>query len=238
MAFCGVATLASCQHTTPNKVDMKVTGGGNVYQVYLDVDNDKTPNCGNAAPYTGGTGTSTTGGTTTTTPTTGGSTTNSRYLVTSTLYMKTGEILILRFIYDNNQNQGTVDPQQGFSFSGSVGTSSQYIPAVTGKFGKVFWGGSGVPVYDSSSGGAQAQALQYLDVDINLTGNFSTTTGGVQLNQCFTVDGVKCTAQTSSTTCFTQDNISCFSTSASTGAAAAIQGSVSCNAPGVFPAGT
>ncbi|RHX78067.1 hypothetical protein DLM76_19655 [Leptospira yasudae] len=145
----------------------------------------------------------------------------------------TGESLVLRFQFDSAQYQGSVDPQQGFSYSGGA-----FAKTVTGNVGKVEWGSSGIPVYASSSGAAQQQTLQYMEIDISLTGKLlsSSTSTGI-LNQCYTSDNVNCTSVTTTQQCFTQDNQTCVSTASASGSSVTITGSIHCNAKNVIPSG-
>ncbi|MDV6236613.1 hypothetical protein CH379_013365 [Leptospira ellisii] len=227
--------LADCANQKDqNKVDLRVLASdGNIIFINGEVDSEKISSCGVAVPGTTGSTTGTTGGTTGT-PSTGGST-STRYTVTSQLIMKTtGESLVLRFQFDSSQYQGSVDPQQGFSYSGGM-----FAKTVTGNVGKVEWGASGIPVYPSSSGGAQQQTLQYMEIDLSLTGKLlsSSTSTGI-LNQCYTSDNVNCTSVTTTQQCFTQDNQTCVSTASAAGTAVTITGSINCNSPNVIPSGT
>lgn len=224
-----------CEHKDQNNVDLKVlaVGSGDIIFINGEVDSDKISSCGVAVPGTTSSGTTgTTSGTTA--PATSGST-STRYTITSQLIMKTtGESLVLRFQFDSSQYQGSVDPQQGFSYSGGV-----FAKTVTGNVGKVEWGASGIPVYPSSSGGAQQQTLQYMDIDLSLTGKLltSSTTTGI-LNQCYTSDNVNCTSITTTQQCFTQDNQTCVSTASASGTSVTITGHIACNAPNVIPSGS
>ncbi|EMJ95105.1 LIC10920 family plasminogen-binding lipoprotein [Leptospira alstonii] len=233
------AILLDCEHKDQNKIDLQVlvVATGNIITINGEVDPDKISSCGVAVPGTTATGTTgTTGGNTgaTTTPS-GSSGSSTRYTVTSQLIMKnTAEAMVLRFQFDSAQYQGSVDPQQGFSYSGGA-----FGRTVTGNVGKVEWGSSGVPVYPSGNGAAQQQTLQYLDIDISLSGKLldSSTTTGI-LNQCYTSDNVNCTSVTTTQQCFTQDNKSCVSTASAAGSAVTITGNISCNAPNVIPSGS
>ncbi|EQA62052.1 LIC10920 family plasminogen-binding lipoprotein [Leptospira alexanderi] len=234
------ATFFNCEHRDQNKVDLKVlvAATGDVILINGEVDSDKISSCGVAVPGTtaaSGTATGTTGGNTGTTTTNSGSSGSSaRYTITSQLIMKnTAEAMVLRFQFDSAQYQGTVDPQQGFSYSGGV-----FGKTVTGNVGKVEWGSSGIPVYPTGNGAAQQQTLQYMDIDISLSGKIldSSTSTGI-LNQCYTSDNVNCTSVTTTQQCFTQDNHSCVSTASASGSAVTITGRISCNAPNVIPSG-
>ncbi|TGK43996.1 hypothetical protein EHQ12_02750 [Leptospira gomenensis] len=231
-----ILSFANCANQKDqNKVDLKVLlSNGDVIFINGEVDSEKISSCGVAVPGTTGTSTGTTGGTTGT-PTTGGGSTSTRYTVTSQLIMKdTGESLVLRFQFDSSQYQGSVDPQQGFSYSGGT-----FGKTVTGNVGKVEWGASGIPVYPGSSGGAQQQTLQYMEIDLSLTGKLltSSTSTGI-LNQCYTSDNVNCTSVTTTQQCFTQDNQTCVSTASATGTSVTITGSINCNSPNVIPGGS
>ncbi|TGM03553.1 hypothetical protein EHQ76_09800 [Leptospira barantonii] len=232
-AFIASAFLFNCNHQDQNKVDLRVlTANGNVIFINGEVDSDKISSCGVAVP-----GTTSSTSTTGTTGTTGGTsgTASTRYTITSQLIMKTtGESLVLRFQFDSSQYQGSVDPQQGFSYSGGV-----FARTVTGNVGKVEWGTSGIPVYPSSSGGSQQQTLQYMEIEVSLTGKLldSSSTTGI-LNQCYTSDNVNCTSITTTQQCFTQDNQTCVSTASASGTAVTITGNISCNAPNVIPGGS
>ncbi|XDD49745.1 hypothetical protein AB3N59_15355 [Leptospira sp. WS92.C1] len=217
-----------------NKIKLSVIGGEEIIEINAEVDPDKISSCGIAVP--GSTSSPATGGSTGT-PTGGASTggTSTRYTITSQLIMKTtGESLVLRFQFDSTQYQGSVDPQQGFSYSGG-----SFGRTVTGNVGKVEWGASGIPVYPSGSGGAQQQSLQYMDIELSLTGKLlsSSSSTGI-LNQCYTSDNVNCTSVTTTQQCFTQDNRTCVSTASATGTTVTITGSISCNAPNVIPSGS
>ncbi|AOP33002.1 hypothetical protein A0128_03455 [Leptospira tipperaryensis] len=222
-----------CQHKDQNNVDLKVLAtNGDIIFINGEVDSDKISSCGVAVPGTTSTGT--TGTTSGSTTTTSGST-STRYTITSQLIMKTtGESLVLRFQFDSSQYQGSVDPQQGFSYSGGA-----FARTVTGNVGKVEWGASGIPVYPGTSGAAQQQTLQYMDIEISLTGKLlaSSTTTGI-LNQCYTSDNVNCTSITTTQQCFTQDNQTCVSTASASGTAVTITGNISCSAPNVIPSGS
>ncbi|AVQ12740.1 Uncharacterized protein XB16_2425 [Leptospira santarosai] len=233
------AFFFNCEHRDQNQVDLKVlvAATGNVILINGEVDSDKISSCGVAVPGSIASGTTTgatTGGNTGTTTGGGTSGSSSRYTITSQLIMKnTAEAMVLRFQFDSTQYQGTVDPQQGFSYSGGV-----FGKTVTGNVGKVEWGSSGIPVYSTGNGAAQQQTLQYMDIDISLSGKMldSSTSTGI-LNQCYTSDNVNCTSVTTTQQCFTQDNHSCVSTASASGSAVTITGRIACNAPNVIPSG-
>lgn len=181
------ATFFNCEHRDQNKVDLKVlvAATGNVILINGEVDSDKISSCGVAVPGTtassSGTAVGTTGGNTGTTTTSGSSGSSTRYTITSQLIMKnTAEAMVLRFQFDSTQYQGAVDPQQGFSYSGGA-----FGRTVTGNVGKVEWGSSGIPVYPTGNGAAQQQTLQYMEIDLSLSGKIldSSTSTGI-LNQC------------------------------------------------------
>ncbi|WP_016752947.1 LIC10920 family plasminogen-binding lipoprotein [Leptospira kirschneri] len=231
------AIFLNCEHKDQNKVDLQVlvAATGNVIYINGEVDPDKISSCGVAVPGTSSSGTTTgTTGTTGTTTTGSSGSSNNRYTITSQLIMKTtAESMVLRFQFDSSQYQGSVDPQQGFSYSGGA-----FGKMVTGNVGKVEWGTSGIPVYPSGNGSAQQQTLQYMDIDISLSGKLldSSSSTGI-LNQCYTSDNVNCTSVTTTQQCFTQDNKSCVSTASTPGVAVTITGNISCNAPNVIPSG-
>lgn len=227
------ASLIHCNHQDQNKVDLRVlASNGNIIFINGEVDSDKISSCGIAVPGT--TSSTSTTGTTGTTGTTSTGTASTRYTITSQLIMKTtGESLVLRFQFDSSQYQGAVDPQQGFSYSGGV-----FAKTVTGNVGKIEWGTSGIPVYPSSSGSAQQQTLQYMEIDVSLTGKLLDTSSSTGiLNQCYTSDNVNCTSITTTQQCFTQDNQTCVSTASASGTAVTITGNISCNAKNVIPSG-
>ncbi|EMK22902.1 LIC10920 family plasminogen-binding lipoprotein [Leptospira kirschneri] len=228
------AIFLNCEHKDQNKVDLQVlvAATGNVIYINGEVDPDKISSCGVAVPGTSSSGTTT--GTTGTTTTGSSGSSNNRYTITSQLIMKTtAESMVLRFQFDSSQYQGSVDPQQGFSYSGGA-----FGKMVTGNVGKVEWGTSGIPVYPSGNGSAQQQTLQYMDIDISLSGKLldSSSSTGI-LNQCYTSDNVNCTSVTTTQQCFTQDNKSCVSTASTPGSAVTITGNITCNAPNVIPSG-
>ncbi|MFB5652590.1 hypothetical protein ACE5IS_18255 [Leptospira wolffii] len=205
----------SCENQASNKVGLTVFGDGVAFNIDGELDADKTASCGTASPYS----TSSTSTTTTTTTTTSSS--SSQYTVISRLYFKSGEYLYLKFLYDSNQNQGSIDSQQGFSYSGGIGTM-----AVVSNYGKIYWGGSGVPVDTSVS---SSQALSYLTVTLDLVGTaVSGGSTGLALTQCYTVDLINCTSATSTSMCYTQDGQTCYNTQTVTGPSVTIQGDVNC----------
>lgn len=204
----------SCENRDADKVSLTVFGDGVAFNIDGELDMDKTASCGTASPY------SSSSTSTTTTTTTSTSTTN-LYTVITRLYFKTGEYLYLKFLYDATQNQGSIDSTQGFSYSGGIGTS-----AVVSNYGKIYWGGSGVPVDTSIS---SSQALSYLTVDLDLVGTaVSSGSVGLSLTQCYTVDNINCTSATSTSMCYTQDGATCYNTQNVSGPSVSIKGEVNC----------
>ncbi|WP_244937225.1 LIC10920 family plasminogen-binding lipoprotein [Leptospira selangorensis] len=205
--------LLSCENRDADKVSLTVFGDGVAFNIDGELDMDKTASCGTATPYSSSS-------TSTTTTTTSTSTTN-LYTVITRLYFKTGEYLYLKFLYDATQNQGSIDSTQGFSYSGGIGTS-----AVVSNYGKIYWGGSGVPVDTSVS---SSQALSYLTVDLDLVGTaVSSGSVGLSLTQCYTVDNINCTSATSTSMCYTQDGTTCYNTQNVSGPSVSIKGEVNC----------
>lgn len=217
----------ACNNNDTNKIDLTVTGtDGIVLPITGEVDKDKTSNCGTAAPYSSSSGTGTTTGTTTT-----GSSTN-LFTINSRLYFTTGAFITLKFVYDATQNQGTVDAQQGFSFSGLPLLN---MPAVVANYGKIFWGGSGVPV---DTGTSSSQSLSYLTVTLDLVGNQVTNgSAGLALTQCYTTNFINCTSATSSSMCYTQDGVNCYNTNTASGPTVSIKGDINCTSNAI-PSGS
>ncbi|WP_246028329.1 LIC10920 family plasminogen-binding lipoprotein [Leptospira fletcheri] len=221
----------TCEHHQSTKTDLSVTAsdGSVTFSIHGSLDKSKTPNCGTGSPYSASSSTGTTT-TTTTTTTSSGSGTNTQFTVISRLYYTTGDYIYLKFLYDSTQNQGQIDSQQGFSYSGSLTAK----PLVA-NYGKITWGGSGVPIDTSVSG---SQALSYLTVTLDLVGNVvSTGSAGLSLTQCYTVDFINCTSATSSSMCYTQNGQQCFNTQSVAGVSVSIKGDVNCTSNSV-PAGT
>ncbi|TGK02679.1 hypothetical protein EHQ53_13165 [Leptospira langatensis] len=219
--------LISCNNNNINKVDLTATGAdGSQFEITGDIDKTNTSNCGTASPYSASSTT-----TTTTTTTTGGSSTN-LFTINSRLYFTTGAFITLKFLYDSTQNQGSVDSQQGFSYSGLPLLNQSPVVA---NFGKIFWGGSGVPV---DTGTSSTQALSYLTVTLNLVGNKVTSgSAGLALTQCYTTDFIHCTSATSSSMCYTQDGVNCYNTNTATGPSVTIKGDINCTSNSI-PAGS
>ncbi|TGL60547.1 LIC10920 family plasminogen-binding lipoprotein [Leptospira sarikeiensis] len=220
--------LVSCNNNDVNKIDLTATGtDGSTFPIQGEIDKDKTSNCGTATPYSSS-------GTGTTTGTTTGSTgtTNNLFTINSRMYFTTGAYITLKFVYDATQNQGSVDAQQGFTYSG---LPSLGIPAALANFGKIFWGGSGVPVDTATS---NAQSLSYLTVSLDLVGKkVDSGSVGLALTQCNTTDFVKCTSSTSNSMCFTQDGINCFNVNSIAGTTVSIKGDINCTSNAI-PAGS
>ncbi|MCB1156561.1 MAG: hypothetical protein KDK45_03590, partial [Leptospiraceae bacterium] len=160
-------SFISCSSSDSNKIELQVPELLNILSpddavIYLstrEIDSDLTPNCGTATPTTA----LSTGTTTTTTTTSSSSGDVSRYTIYSQLIMKqTKEVLTLKFIYDLNQFQGSIDSQQGFIFS-----SDLFQRTIIGKQGTVKWNSQGVGYIDSSNTGLQT--LSYFDLELNLT---------------------------------------------------------------------
>ncbi|WP_086448492.1 LIC10920 family plasminogen-binding lipoprotein [Leptospira venezuelensis] len=204
----------SCENRDADKISLTVFGDGVAFNIDGELDMDKTASCGTATPY------SSSSTSTTTTTTTSTSTTN-LYTVITRLYFKTGEYLYLKFLYDATQNQGSIDSTQGFSYSGGIGTT-----AVVSNYGKIYWGGSGVPVDTSVS---SSQALSYLTLDLDLVGTaVSSGSVALSLTQCYTVDNINCTSATSTSMCYTQDGATCYNTQNVSGPSVSIKGEVNC----------
>nr|WP_243396459.1 hypothetical protein [Leptospira hartskeerlii] len=183
------------------------------FNISGEIDQDKTASCGTATVYSSSS--------TSTTTTTTTSSTNSLYTVISRLYFKTGEYLYLKFLYDSTQNQGSIDSTQGFSYSGGIGTY-----AVVSNYGKIYWGGSGVPIDTSVT---SSQALSYLTVSVDLVGTALTSgTAALSLTQCYTTDLINCTSATSTSMCYTEDGETCYNTSSVEGPSVSIKGEVNC----------
>jgi hypothetical protein len=221
--------------TMPEITNLVNSGAASSQQVLIyslatrKVDQSLTPNCGVATPATGTTGV----GTSTGQASTGSSgSSNSRFSITTQLYLKpTGETLSLRFIYDLNQYQGNVDPQQGFALTGGVFNST-----ASGKQGTVKWSGQGIGYIDESNSGAQT--LSYMTIQLNLSGTFTQgqSSSITTPNQCFTQDNVNCTSLNTGTYCFTQDNKTCVgNTAASNAIPISITGSITCSAQNINP---
>ncbi len=195
-----------------------------------EIDQDLSPNCGVASPATGvaaGTvGTGTTGTTGTTTTGTG------RFTVVMQLFMKlTGESLAMRFLYDPNQAQGSIDQQQGFTFTGGV-----FNNTVSGKQGTVEWGlgGLGIGYIDEST--TSAQTLSFFNLKIRLNGFFQKgeSTSTSPPIECYTSDNINCTTIVTGTKCFTRDNQKCLVITTG-GTQVLIQGTLKCNSSKVIP---
>lgn len=193
-----------------------------------EIDSALTPNCGIGSPAAATAGT-TPGGQPTPAPTgTTGNTNNTRFTIFSQLVFKTAETLGIRFIYDLNQTQGPVDPQQGFTLTGGA-----FANTVTGNRGTVRWGNQGININPAVSG---SQPLTFFQISIDLSGTYtpgvSTTTTP---SSCNTIDGINCTAAASSTQCFTADNRTCLVNSSSSGTTAlTIKGDLRCNSANVI----
>ncbi len=208
----------SCANQDANKVGLTVFGDGVAFNIDGELDSDKTANCGTASPYS----TSTTSTTTTTTT----SSSTNLFTVISRLYFKSGEYLYLKFIYDNTQNQGSIDSQQGFSYSGGIGTLG-----VVSNYGKIYWGGSGVPIDTTAT---SSQALSYLTVTLDLVGTaVESGSTALALTQCYTVDLINCTSATSTSMCYTQDGATCYNTQSITGPSVTIKGDVNCTSASI-----
>lgn len=193
-----------------------------------EIDQDLTPNCGVASPATsvatGATGTTGTTGTTTTG--------TGRFTIVMQLFMKlTGESLAMRFLYDPNQSQGSIDQQQGFTFTGGV-----FNNTVSGKQGTVEWGlgGFGIGYIDESS--TTAQTLSFFNLKIKLNGFFQKgeSTSTSPPIECYTSDNINCTTIVTGTKCFTRDNQKCLVITTG-GTQVLIQGTLKCNSSRVIP---
>lgn len=199
----------------------------------MEIDDTLTANCGYATPaYT----TAIPGQTMVGQPMVGTGqtgTTPSRFTIISQLYMKkTKETLMLKFIYDMNQFQGAIDPQQGFIMTGGLFTGT----TLKATQGIVKWSNQGIGYIDSSSTGVSTQTLSFFDIELNLTGYYQPATTSTSIpNQCNTLDGIKCTTSyTNGATCYTYDNISC-ATSSAGGTLITIVGRLNCNAKNIRP---
>lgn len=193
-----------------------------------EIDEDLTPNCGIASPAS--TAAVSVGTTGTTQPTTGTGT--GRFTIVMQLFMKvTGESLAMRFLYDPNQAQGSIDQQQGFTFTGGV-----FNNTVSGKQGTVEWGlgGLGIGYIDESS--TSAQTLSFFNLKIRLNGFFQKgeSTSTTPPIECYTSDNINCTTIVTGTKCFTRDNQKCLVITAS-GTPVLIQGTLKCNSSRVIP---
>lgn len=199
-----------------------------------EVDQTVTPSCGTATPGVTLSGTGTGTGTTTTQQTTGTGTSNTKFTIFSQMTMKkTGELLTLKFAFDTNQFQGTIDPQQGFVLSGGVWRST-----ITGRQGTVKWGAQGVGYIDESATGSQT--VSYMKLDLELFGFYqppptdtTTSTNNTVVFECFTNDGKTCTTSTSSAKCYTYDSVSCITTNS--GSSITIKATVNCSAKNIVP---
>ncbi|TGJ99058.1 hypothetical protein EHQ53_10450 [Leptospira langatensis] len=213
--FCFSSVFLVCQNASSDKVNLTVYGDGEAFSIDGTVDMDKTASCGTATPY------SSSSTTTTTTTTTSTSSSTNLFTVISRLYFTSGEYIYLKFLYDSTQNQGSIDSTQGFSYSGGIGTK-----AVVANYGKIYWGGSGVPVDTSVT---SSQALSYLTVTLDLVGTaVASGSTALALTQCYTVDFINCTSATSTSMCYTQDGSTCYNTQSVTGPSVSIQGEVNC----------
>lgn len=196
-----------------------------------EVDQTVTPSCGTATPGVTLSGTGTGTGTAVSQPSTGGTggTSNTKFTIFSQMTMKkTGELLTLKFAFDTNQFQGTIDPQQGFILSGGVWQST-----ITGRQGTVKWGAQGVGYIDESATGAQT--VSYMKLDLELFGFFQPGQGqnNTVVFQCYTSDGLKCTTTTSSAQCYTYDSVNCITTNA--GKNITVKATVNCSAKNIVP---
>ncbi|WP_246028251.1 LIC10920 family plasminogen-binding lipoprotein [Leptospira fletcheri] len=213
--------LLSCQNTDPTNSDLAIlSADGSVsFNIHETLDESKTANCGTATPYSSSsTSTSTT---TTSSSTSSTSTTTTQFTIVSRLFYTTGDYVYLKFLYDSSQNQGQIDSQQGFAYSGSLTAK----PMVA-NYGKITWGGSGVPIDTTISG---TQALSYLTVSLDLIGNeVSSGSAGLALTQCYTTDEVNCTSATSTSMCYTENGTTCFNTQSVSGTMVSIKGDVNC----------
>ena len=202
------------------------------YYLYFgdrEVDQTVTPSCGTATPGVTLSGTGTGTNTTTQPSQTGQGTSNSKFTIFSQMTMKkTGELLTLKFAFDTNQFQGTIDPQQGFILSGGVWQST-----ITGRQGTVKWGAQGVGYIDESATGSQT--VSYMKLDLELFGFFQPGQGqnNTVVFQCYTSDGLKCTTTTSSAQCYTYDSVNCITTNA--GKNITVKATVNCSAKNIVP---
>lgn len=206
--------------------------GSLLYFNTRDIDKSLTTNCGIATPgTTTGAGTTTTPGATTT-PTTGTTgTSTSKRVILSQLVFKTGETLTMKFQYDSNQFQGSLDQQQGFTLTGGI-----FGHTVKGTQGTVKWTGQSLGYIDETNNAAQS--LTFLIVDLNLRGTFtpSSASNATTPVECNTTGDGKCTSSITTTKCFTQDYVNCINNTAATGSTPiTISGKINCNAANVIP---
>jgi hypothetical protein len=197
-----------------------------------EVDQDLSPNCGVASPSVGVATGPVQGGVGTPQPVSGGTTGQSRFTIVSQLFIKrTGESMAMRFLFDPNQSQGSIDQQQGFTMTGGI-----FNNTVSGRQGIVEWGlgNAGIGYIDESSN--TTQTLSFFNLKLKLTGTFQRgeTTTTTTPNECFTQDNVNCTTVATGTKCFTQDNQKCLVIS-SGGTTVTIQGDLRCNSSNVIP---
>lgn len=240
LIFIFLFLLIACKTEDENKIKLELPQLLSVltpeeYFIFFynrEVDQTLSPNCGIASPATTvGTGITTPG--VTPAPVTGGGTTaNPRFTIVSQLYIKdTGESMAMRFIYDPNQSQGSIDQQQGFTLSGGV-----FNNTVSGKQGTVEWGlgNAGIGYIDESTN--TSQTLSFFNLKLKLNGYFQRgqTTSTATPNECFTQDNVNCTTVATGTKCFTQDNQKCLVISTG-GSTVTIQGDLKCSASKVIP---
>lgn len=200
-----------------------------LYFYTRDIDKSLTTNCGIATPgtTTGATGTTTPGVPAPTTGTTGTST--SRRIILSQLVFKTGETLTMKFQYDSNQFQGSLDQQQGFTLTGGI-----FGHTVKGTQGTVKWTGQSLGYIDETNNAAQN--LTFLIVDLSLRGTFTagSSSNATTPVECNTTDGINCTSSVSTTKCFTQDYKTCVANNTG-GTPITISGKINCNASNVIP---
>ncbi|MCB1191717.1 MAG: hypothetical protein H7A23_17430 [Leptospiraceae bacterium] len=242
LLFTSIFLVLQCDTSDQNKVKIDMpqllplispTDGAMVYYYLSDrkIDTDKTSNCGTASPTTSTT-TGTIPGQTTpvSTGTTGSSTTQSLYTISSYLIFKdTEETLTLKFVYNINQFQGSIDPTQGFILTGGL-----FNNTATGKTGTVKWANQGIGYIDSSN--RSAQSLSYFDLEVNLVGTFTQgATTGQQPTNCYTADNVNCTTTQTTSTCSTFDNKVCISTNTQGATPITILGTLNCNSPNTVP---
>jgi hypothetical protein len=196
-----------------------------------DIDKSLTTNCGVATPGTtaGATGTTGTPGATPPTTTGGTGTSTSKRIILSQLVFKTGETLTMKFQYDSNQFQGSLDQQQGFTLTGGIFGST-----VKGTQGTVKWTGQSLGYIDETNNAAQN--LTFLIVTVSLRGTYTpgSSSSGTTPVECNTIDGINCTSSISTTKCFTQDYIKCVANNTG-GTPITISGSINCNAANVIP---
>lgn len=189
-----------------------------------EIDMTKTPDCGRATADTTG-GVTQPGGTT---PRAQQQQQNVFSIIATFNFKNTFETLNMRFTYDKRQLRGPINPQQGFVLTGGV-----FGNTVTGRQGTVEWGQAGIIL----AAGQTNQQLQFMDVRLDLTGTYVPGQGStVPPNQCFTADGVNCTAVQTSTQCFTLDNRTCLADTAldENARQIIIRGRIRCNAPFIF----